>query len=65
MKLTFTTLLCFLVCISLFAQEDLPPNAEPGKCYAQCITSDRYETTSETYQVKDASSRIEVVPAQW
>jgi len=26
---------------------DLPPNAEPGKCYAQCITSDRYSNITE------------------
>jgi len=26
---------------------DLPPNAEPGKCYAQCITSDRYSHETE------------------
>jgi len=25
----------------------LPPNAEPGKCYAQCITSDRYSNITE------------------
>jgi|GEM_PF-1971775 len=26
---------------------DLPPNAEPGKCYAQCITSDKYSIITE------------------
>ena len=57
------------VCLSfsLFAQTptDLPPNAEPGKCYAKCIIPDEYETVTEQVLVKAASQRVETVPAAY
>lgn len=42
MKLTIV--FCFIVSIT-FAQApgDLPPNAEPGKCYAKCLIEEAYE----------------------
>ena len=40
MKLQFTVLLSFVIGFA-FAQApgDLPPNAEPGKCYAKCLVN--------------------------
>ncbi len=58
-----------LVCVGLgnntFAQTagDLPTNAQPGKCYAKCLIADQYETVTEQVLLKEASSRIEIVPA--
>ena len=28
--------------------EDVPPNAEPGKCYARCLVEDKYNYVNET-----------------
>ena len=63
-KLYYSFLLLALVgnC-SLLAQNDLPANAQPGKCYAQCMIPDQYETVTERVLLKEASSRIEVIPA--
>jgi len=52
MKLSFTILLFLVVGVTLsFGQieddarfNDLPPQAEYGKCYAKCKTPDIYET---------------------
>lgn len=30
------------------ALEDVPPNAEPGKCYARCLIADKYGFVTET-----------------
>lgn len=30
------------------ADEDVPPNAEPGKCYARCLVEDKYDYVNET-----------------
>ncbi|MBL7784973.1 MAG: peptidoglycan-binding protein [Chitinophagales bacterium] len=49
---------------TVFAQgSDLPPNAVAGKCYAKCMAPDQYETVTEQILLKEASTRLEVVPA--
>ncbi len=63
------SLLLALICVAVstysFAQVsgDLPPNAVSGKCYAKCLIPDQYETVTEQILLKEASTRIEVVPA--
>ncbi len=44
---------------------DLPPNQEPGKCYAKCLIADEYETVTEQVLVRAASKRVETVPAEY
>ena len=64
-SLILTTLFAILA-IGLSAQPgDVPPNSEPGKCYAKCLIADEYETITEEVQTKGASSRTVVVPAQY
>lgn len=50
MKTFFTALFCIFSFIS-FGQSyrDLPPNAEPGKCYAKCMIEDIWIT--EEYEI--------------
>lgn len=43
----------------------LPPNAQPGHCYARVLLPAQYETGMETVLARGASSRIEVVPARY
>ena len=71
MKSLFTTLL--LLCITstfLIGQveddirfNDLPPNAEYGKCYAKCKTPDIYETFTRKVLVEEAYVKTTSVPA--
>lgn len=42
-----------------------PPNAEPGHCYARILTPARYQETTETVLVKEASERVEITPARY
>ncbi|MEZ4884246.1 MAG: von Willebrand factor type A domain-containing protein [Chitinophagales bacterium] len=47
----------------LSAQNELPSNAQPGKCYAKCLIPDQYETITEQVLLKEAATRIEIIPA--
>lgn len=42
--------------------EELPPNAEPGKCYARCFIPDQYEFKEEQVVDKPLSYKTEVIP---
>ncbi len=42
---------------------DLPPNAIAGKCYAKCLIQNQYETVTEQIVLKEASTKLEVIPA--
>jgi len=44
---------------------DLPPSAEPGKCYVKCVTPDIYETIEEKVKVRPAYEKLEVIPAEY
>lgn len=44
---------------SLSVDEDVPPNAEPGKCYARCLIEDQYTYVNE--QVIDQPRTIKKV----
>ncbi len=65
MRLTFVLALALFVVQSTFAQGDLPPNPEPGKCYVRCTTPDVYETVEQTVLVKPAHKRLSVRPAEY
>ncbi len=52
-----------LMAFATYAQPGDIPNQEPGKCYAKCMIPDEYENQTETIVVKEATSRVEVVPA--
>ena len=50
---------------SLFAQDNLPLDAQPGKCYAQCSLAEQYEVVTEQILLKEAATMIEIVPAEY
>ncbi|MFK7969545.1 MAG: peptidoglycan-binding protein [Bacteroidia bacterium] len=65
-KLFVISVLAFAFAITVQAQgDDVPPNAEPGKCYAKCVIPDQYKTVTEQVLVKEAATRRSVVPAQY
>lgn len=45
--------------------DEYPPNAVPGKCYAKCIIPDEYKTVTEQILVKEASKKMQVVPSEF
>ncbi|MEM9991932.1 MAG: OmpA family protein [Bacteroidota bacterium] len=65
MRLLFLLVMGLFVIQSAFAQGDLPPNPQPGKCYVRCTTPDIYETTEQTILVKPAHRRLVVRPAEY
>ena len=62
--LLFLSIFCFCSSV-IFAQtqNDLPLNAQPGKCYVKCLIPDQYETVTEEVVLKESTFRIEVIPA--
>lgn len=56
----------FSVLLILFvfrlSSQCLPPDAQPGKCYAMCIFADQFETVTEQITIKPASKRTMVAP---
>ncbi len=44
---------------------DVPPNAEPGKCYARCLIPDQFEFKEEQVLDKPVSFKMEVTPATY
>lgn len=51
--------------VTVTAMADLPPNAQPGECYARAFVPAKFETMTEQVVVREASERIEIVPAQY
>lgn len=48
------------------AMDDLlPPDGQPGECYARVWVEPSYRTETETVLVKEGSTRIEIIPAQY
>lgn len=58
-------LLLMVSVISSYAQDGLPEDPEPGKCYAKCVTPDEYQVEETQVKVKDAYTKLEVVPAEY
>ena len=64
MKKALLTILSFVVCASVFAQ-DLPTNPEPGKCYVRCVTPDVWVNQDVTVQVSPSYKKLSTVPATY
>jgi len=43
--------------------QELPPTAQPGKCYVKCITPDEYREVTETVVIKPAHKVLTTTPA--
>ncbi len=65
MKKNYLSALMLLIfALSLNAQE-LPTNAEPGKCYVKCITADEFKTVTETVVVSPEYKKLVTYPATY
>ena len=65
LNLLLTAAFLLFALVAVAQPSDVPPDAEPGKCYAKCLIQDEYETVTEQVQVRAASSRVETVPAEY
>lgn len=61
MKKIFISALTLLG-FSAVAQE-LPDNAQPGKCYIKCITADEFKDETETIEISPAYKKLKTIPA--
>ena len=48
-----------------YAQDGLPTDPDPGKCYAKCISPDEYTTETQRVKIKPAFKTLEIIPAQY
>ena len=64
-KLSLSLVFVFAFASAIIAQDGLPTNAEPGKCYAKCYIADQWKTETETVMSKAASKRVENIPAKY
>ena len=46
-------------------EAELPPGAKPGECYARVFVPGETKTTTEQVVVREASERVQVVPAEF
>jgi outer membrane protein OmpA-like peptidoglycan-associated protein len=63
-----TTLLVFVLMLAAsfaFAQQGLPTNPTPGKCYIRCVTPEQYGTEEKRMLSRPAYKRLEKVPAEY
>jgi hypothetical protein len=68
MKKNYYSLLLTIATLSMVstavdAQNDLPPNAVNGKCYAKCLKPAQFTTKSQQFVSKEAGKTLSVVPA--
>ena len=57
---------CFIFSVSLVqAQQDLPQNPEPGKCYVRCTTPDVYENQTVKVQITPEYKKLKTFPATY
>lgn len=45
--------------------EFIPPNAQPGECFAKVVIPPKYETVSEQVLVREAGEDIALIPAKY
>lgn len=50
---------------ALSAQDGLPPDPKPGKCYIRCITEDKWRDENKQVMVTPAYKKLEVIPAEY
>ena len=50
---------------ALFAQDGLPPNPQPGKCYIRCITEDKWRDEQKQVMLTPGYKKLEVIPAEY
>lgn len=63
-KLNLLLAMLLLSVVGAVAQ-DLPPDAEPGKCYIKCITPDEFKDITETVVISPEYKKLVTYPATY
>ncbi|KZS42649.1 cell envelope biogenesis protein OmpA [Aquimarina aggregata] len=50
---------------NVYAQQDLPQNPEPGKCYVRCTTPDVYENQTVQVKITPEYKKLKTFPATY
>lgn len=58
-------ILTLLTAHVLFAQDGLPPDPKPGKCYIRCMTEDQWRDKDIKIMVTPGYKKLETVPAEY
>jgi len=61
--LTIISMVTFTLCAS--AQEILPSNPEPGKCYVKCVTHDEFKTETVKVKTSPEYKTLSIIPAKY
>jgi len=66
-RLTLMFLSSSFIMGTVIAQQDqeLPPTAQPGKCYVKCISADEYRDVTETVVIKPEYKVLTATPATY
>ena len=54
-----------LTALNAQTAQDLPPTAQPGKCYVKCITPDEYRDVTEVIVIKPEHKVLTTTPATY
>ncbi len=63
-KINLVVLLAFFG-FAIQAQQDLPQNPEPGKCYVRCTTPDVYENQTVQVKLTPEYTKLKTIPAEY
>ena len=63
--LSLILFLTFQAANTLLAQDGLPPDPKPGKCYIRCMTEDQWRDKEVKIMVTPGYKKLEVVPAEY
>ncbi|WP_103866067.1 OmpA family protein [Aquimarina sp. I32.4] len=63
-KITLAVFFTFLGA-ALHAQQDLPADPKPGKCYVRCTTPDVYENKTVKVEITPAYKKLKTYPAEY
>ena len=64
-RLSVLMLLPSLFCLTALNAQELPPTAQPGKCYVKCITPDEYRDVTEVVVIKPEYKVLTTTPATY
>jgi len=65
MKKLILSIATITTALAVNAQQDLPTNPKPGKCYVRCTTPDIYENQTVKIEIAPSYKILKVVPATY
>ena len=62
--------LLLMMCVAIIsqharAQDGLPEDPQPGKCYAKCVSPDEYRQETKKVMIKPAYTKLDIIPTEY